>query len=115
MTTKSKSAANPRSAKPRRPTAEQTRRGAQRQKGSPPTADRLVAARKTTKTEKLLVLLGRRDGATIEELMAATGWQAHSVRGFLAGTAKKTLGLAVTTTKSGDGIRRYRVMEAAEQ
>jgi len=40
--------------------------------------------------------------------MAATGWQAHSVRGFLSGTVKKKLELAGTTTRE-DGVRRYRL------
>ncbi len=51
------------------------------------------ASVKQTKQQTCLNLLGRRDGATLEDLEQATGWQKHSVRGFLAGAVKKKLGL----------------------
>lgn len=60
-----------------------------------------------SKQQRCLDLLARRDGATLTELIAATNWQAHSVRGFLSGTAKKKLGLSVTSTRDEDGARRY--------
>lgn len=44
--------------------------------------------------------------------MAATGWQAHSVRGFLAGTVKKKLNLVLESNKAADGVRRYHVVKA---
>lgn len=53
-------------------------------------------------------LLRRPDGATIPDMMAATGWQAHSVRGAIAGAIKKKLGLPVISTKSEAG-RIYRI------
>ena len=56
----------------------------------------------------VLQLLGRSSGATVEDLMQATGWQAHSVRGVIAGSIKKKLGLAVTSTKA-EGGRVYRL------
>lgn len=62
-----------------------------------------------TKTIACLALLSRAGGATLAELQKATGWQAHSVRGFLAGTVKKKQGLNLTSEKSGDGTRRYRI------
>ena len=67
------------------------------------------AARPGTKTAKILALLQRRNGASLNELRKATGWQAHSVRGFLAGTLKKKMGLWVRSTKRSDGERAYRV------
>jgi hypothetical protein len=62
-----------------------------------------------SKAEKVLDLLKRPDGATLAELMKATGWQAHSVRGFLSGTVSKKLGLAVTSAKVEDGERTYSI------
>ncbi len=60
-----------------------------------------------SKTAKVLDLLRRPGGATAKELMKATGWQPHSVRGFLSGTVGKKLGLALQSTKGEDGERRY--------
>jgi hypothetical protein len=63
-----------------------------------------------TKHAQLLSLLSRPEGATIEDMMQATNWQQHSVRGFLAGTVRKRLGLALTSSKSGGEARRYRIV-----
>jgi hypothetical protein len=49
------------------------------------------------------------NGASIAEMMQATDWQQHSVRGFLAGTVKKKLGFSLTSVKPNDGVRRYRI------
>jgi DNA-binding IclR family transcriptional regulator len=56
----------------------------------------------------LLDLLKRSGGASLKELQKATGWQGHSVRGFLSTLGKK-MGLAVTSTKAADEERRYSV------
>ena len=50
-----------------------------------------------------------RSGATLKELMKATGWQAHSVRGFLSGTLGKKMGLALESSKGKDGERFYKI------
>jgi hypothetical protein len=68
-----------------------------------------AGARQGSKTAKVLELLKRPGGATAKELMKATGWQPHSVRGFLSGTVGKKMGLAVTSTKGEDGERSYSV------
>ncbi|MCF8467661.1 MAG: DUF3489 domain-containing protein [Sneathiella sp.] len=60
-----------------------------------------------TKLERLVALLRRKGGATLEELCTATGWQPHSVRGAIAGTLKKK-GHAITSERI-DGVRRYRI------
>ena len=67
---------------------------------------------KPTKTERCLGLLSNQAGPTIDELQATTGWQAHSVRWFLAGTVKKKLGLILDSKKADDGVRRYRIVQA---
>ena len=59
-----------------------------------------------TKLDQLTALLARPDGANIAEMTAATGWQAHSVRGAMAGSLKRR-GLSITSEKV-DGVRRYR-------
>lgn len=64
-------------------------------------------AERHTKQERMLTLLNRPEGASIEEMMQATNWQQHSVRGFLAGTVKKKLGFALSSAKTADGVRRY--------
>jgi len=67
------------------------------------------ALTKPTKLDTLEKLLRRNQGASLAELMRATGWQAHSVRGALAGALKKR-GLTITSTKEKD-VRRYRIGE----
>ena len=64
-------------------------------------------SRQGSKTAKFLDLLKRSGGATGADLMKATGWQAHSVRGFISGVLGKKMGLTVTSTKAEDGERRY--------
>lgn len=61
----------------------------------------------------LTTLLRRDEGATIEAMMTATGWQAHSVRGAISGSVKKALGLTVASAKV-DGVRTYRIVEDAK-
>ena len=64
---------------------------------------------RTTKQERVLTLLSGSAGASIEDLMTATDWQKHSVRGFLAGTVKKKLGFTLTSSKVKGDVRRYRI------
>ena len=66
-------------------------------------------ARASRSTIASWTLLSQRDGATIPEMMEATGWQQHSVRGFLAGTVKKKLGFTLTSSKVEGELRRYRI------
>lgn len=67
------------------------------------------AAGAVTKQQVCLEMLKRSEGATVEALQAATGWQQHSVRGFLSGAVKKKLGLALLSEKPDGGPRRYRI------
>jgi hypothetical protein len=68
--------------------------------------------RQRTKTQIALSLLERSKGASIAEMQDAMGWQAHSVRGFLAGTVKKMPGVNLLSEKPESGPRRYRVESA---
>ena len=62
-----------------------------------------------SKTAKVLDLLKRSGGATLKEIMKATTWQSHSVRGFLSGTLRKKMGLRVDSFKRNDNERTYRI------
>ena len=76
-------------------------------KKAPRGAKKAKFAREGSKTDQILELLKRPSGVTAKELMKATGWQPHSVRGFLSGTVGKKMGLTVTSTKGEDGERTY--------
>ena len=79
---------------------------------APPQAASTGATERKTKQSACLILLARPNGATIEDLQTATGWQPHSVRGFLAGAVKKKLGLTLVSSKADGDARRYRVVDA---
>lgn len=81
-----------------------------------PTPDAAFEAAQSTRTPRagtkqasLIAMLRAPDGATIEEITTATGWQAHTVRGAIAGALKKKLGLEVTSEKVEGRGRIYRV------
>ena len=81
-------------------------------------APALVAAiqpklRTGTKQATLISMLRAPDGATIEEIMTATGWQSHTVRGAMAGALKKKLGLEVISEKDDARGRVYRLPQPA--
>jgi hypothetical protein len=78
-------------------------------KKAPKGATKGKGARDGSKAAKVLDLLKRSGGVTSKELQKATGWQPHSIRGFLSGTVSKKMGLAVTSTKGEDGERTYSV------
>lgn len=64
---------------------------------------------RNSKTEIVLKKLRTARGATLAMLMEATGWQAHSVRGFLSGTVRRKLGLTLVSEIGKDGTRHYRI------
>ena len=64
-----------------------------------------------TKNAQVVAMLKNRAGTTIAAVMAATGWQEHSVRGFLAGVVRKKLGLNLVS-ELGEGGRTYRIIGA---
>lgn len=65
--------------------------------------------REGTKLASLITALEASDGATIDDLMTATGWQAHSVRGAISGALQKTFKLAVASTKIEGRGRVYSI------
>lgn len=67
------------------------------------------ASSKISKHDAVLKMLRSNRGATVAELQKATGWQPHSVRGFLSGTVKKRLGLALKSEQGKTGDRRYSI------
>ena len=65
--------------------------------------------RTASKQEQLIDLLRRPEGATLAQMVEATGWLPHSCRGVLAGVLKKRLGLTVTSSKESSEPRVYRI------
>ena len=82
---------------------------ASRAKKAPKVAQNATAPREGSKTTKVLELMKREGGVTLKEIMAATDWQAHSVRGFISGTLGKKMGLTVLSTKGESGERTYSI------
>ena len=74
-----------------------------------PEAGRVRKSRPDTKQAQLVAMLQSPDGASLDEIVAATGWQAHTVRGAIAGALKKKLGLVVMSERVEGRGRVYRV------
>ena len=66
-------------------------------------------ARQGSKKAEVLDLMRRKQGVTLAQIMKATGWQAHTVRGFISGTVTKKLGLQVESFRTDDKERAYRI------
>ena len=66
-------------------------------------------SREGSKKAQVVELLRRAGGATLAEIMEATGWQAHSVRGFISGSLTKKMRLKVESFKKDDGTRAYKI------
>jgi hypothetical protein len=71
---------------------------------------RRAGTRPDSKQARMIAMLTRPEGATVEQIMHETGWLAHTCRGAMAGALKKKLGLTITSEKV-DGARVYRIAE----
>ncbi len=99
----------PSNVRTKKPRAERKTAAAKPKREKPPQ----TTLRQGTKQALLIDLLKRKNGATIAELVAATGWQPHSVRGAISGSLKKKLGLTVTSAPVEGRGRIYKIVEAA--
>jgi len=78
-------------------------------KKTPKAAPQAKGARTGSKTNKIIDLLKRSGGASLQQIMKATEWQAHSVRGFISGTLGRKMGLTVISAKAANGERTYSI------
>ena len=74
-------------------------------------APKPVAIRAGTKQAQIIALLQRPEGASIAEIVEVTGWRVHTARGTISGALKKKLGLPVTSEKSPERGRVYRLSQ----
>jgi hypothetical protein len=73
--------------------------------------EKTAVLRPGSKGAKVLELIGRPKGAGLHELVKATGWQSHSIRGFISGTLGTKMGLKVSSAKREDGERTYSMVQ----
>lgn len=84
-----------------------------KEKRASPPRSKLSKAAPQSKQEQVIQMLRRGSGVTIEEIIAETGWQPHSVRGFFSGLVKKKLKLPLTSEVGKDGVRLYHIAAVA--
>jgi hypothetical protein len=116
-------AANTKSSGPKKPPRQGGSKTVERQKAQKPTHPRgtrtrtmtepspAAAAPRSSKQAAVIALLQRPEGVTVAEIVAATGWQPHTVRGLFSGTLKKKLGLGLGSAQEDRG-RVYRIIDA---
>ena len=85
------------------------KKAAQKSKRTAKPKRKATAPRAESKSAEILALIRRPKGATLAELVKATGWQNHSIRGFLSGAVGKKMRLTVVSQKREDGERVYSI------
>ena len=73
----------------------------------PVAQQRALSPRKGTKQEKLIAMLRRKEGVTVEQIARSLAWQPHTVHGVLSGTIRKRLGLNLVGETNAKGTRTY--------
>lgn len=100
----------PKNAKKAAPPKKEAKSAAKpKEKATSKKASKPAAAREGSKKEIVLDLLRRKEGATMAEIAKATGWQNHSIRGFISGQLTKRMGLTVESSKNDSGGRMYHI------
>jgi hypothetical protein len=74
-----------------------------------------MPVRKDSKLQTVIQLLSRPEGATIDDMVAATGWQKHTIRSALSHALAKKRGYEIVSDKPKDGLRIYKIAAAPKQ
>jgi hypothetical protein len=93
---------------PRQRKAAAARRTRKTRKVSPPKRQGRATSSQS-KQDLVIQMLRRQSGVTIEDIIAKTGWQSHSVRGFFSSLVKKKLKLPLVSEVGKDGVRHYHI------
>ncbi len=101
-------------AKPKKPAKTQKTPAPKKAKAVKPNAvkpaPKAKAAKGETKIEKIIKLLTKAEGASMQRLMDETDWQAHTVRSTISRVVSKKMGLEVESKKNESGIRIYKIV-----
>jgi hypothetical protein len=103
----------PKSSGGRKPQEQAAVKRVRAQAAAPELSSGAAAAPRGSKQATVIALLRRPEGVTVAEIVAATGWQPHTVRGLFSGTLKRKLGLGLGSAQEDRG-RVYRIVDAGE-
>ena len=95
------------------PTQDGSRTAAGKARTASPASTKRRAAPSQSKQDLVIQMLRRQSGVSIDDIIAKTGWQPHSVRGFFSGLVRKKLKLPLVSDVGKDGVRRYHIAPIA--